>query len=143
MSLKYQNSEFFVIHFRINSTGDHTYQKTMHYVHSFKLLCTIKKKKHSQLLASTSASLQTELSSQNDWAPLNRQRIKSNFFKSRYPPIQKALLSQRDIRVSSTYSELYTKTMYKSIEKSLLLYFSLDASNKYLVLWTLTTMHNS
>lgn len=105
-------------------------------------ICTIKK--HcSQLLASTSASLQSELSFLNDRAPLNRRWIKSNFLKSRNPPIQKALLSQRDIRMSSTYSELYTKTMYKSIEKKgLLLYFSLFALNKYLVLWTLTIMRN-
>ena len=34
MSLKYQNSELFETYFRINSTGDHTYQKnTYYYVH--------------------------------------------------------------------------------------------------------------
>lgn len=43
MSLKYQNSELFEIHFRINSTCDHTYQKNMHYIHSLKTILYHKK----------------------------------------------------------------------------------------------------
>lgn len=68
-----------------------------------RLLCTIKT--YSQLLALTAASF-FKLS----------LLLWMTFWKSRYPPIHMALLSQRN-RVSSTYSELYTNTMYKSIEK--------------------------
>lgn len=42
----------------------------------------------------------------------------------RNPPIQKALLSQRHIGISSSYCELYTKTMYKSKEKKVCCYIS-------------------
>lgn len=116
MSLKYQNSELFEIHFRINSTGDHTYQKNMHYVHALYTICTIQKLFSAacvwvQLHCKLTSALWTTKSS------LNRRWIKSNSLKSRSSPIEKALLSQWDIRTSSSYSELYTKTMYKSIGK--------------------------
>lgn len=112
MSLKYQNSELSEIHFRINFTADKRICTMFNYCRQF---CTIKN--NSQLLAFTSGPMQAELSFLNARAPLNRQRIKSKLMISRNPPIQKALLSQTDIRMSSIYSELYTKTMYKYIEK--------------------------
>lgn len=113
MSLKYQNSEFIVIHFGINSTSYFSKEYALcslivdYFVPSKITIpgCLLWLQRHYKLSSEKA---------------MNQIKV----FENRKPPIQKALLSQRHIGISSSYCELYTKTMYKSIGKKVCCYIS-------------------